>query len=66
MRKEALLVKRRGMKFIIKDYSIGKFTSGFIIRGARLFFKKRSENQETFPGMWDASVGGHVDLGENL
>jgi isopentenyldiphosphate isomerase len=26
--------------------------------------QKRSKNQETFPGMWDASVGGHVDLGE--
>jgi len=26
--------------------------------------QKRSKNQETYPGMWDASVGGHVDLGE--
>jgi len=29
-----------------------------------IVLQKRSENQETFPGMWDASVGGHVDLGE--
>jgi isopentenyl-diphosphate delta-isomerase type 1 len=30
-----------------------------------LFLQKRSSNKDVQPGMWDTSVGGHVDLGED-
>ncbi|MEK9738209.1 MAG: NUDIX domain-containing protein [Euryarchaeota archaeon] len=33
-------------------------------RGAVLL-QKRSMEKDTFPGVWDSSVSGHVDSGEN-
>lgn len=30
-----------------------------------ILFQKRSLNKDTFPGLLDASVGGHVELGSN-
>lgn len=33
-------------------------------RDGGLFLQKRSEAKDIQPGKWDASVGGHVDLGE--
>lgn len=30
-----------------------------------ILFQKRSETKETYPGLLDISVGGHVDLGES-
>lgn len=30
-----------------------------------LFLQKRSKNMANFPGLWDQSVGGHVDAGED-
>ena len=31
-----------------------------------IYLQKRSLKKETFPGKWDTSVGGHVDLGETI
>lgn len=31
-----------------------------------LYLQKRSLLKDTFPGKWDTSVGGHVDLGETI
>lgn len=33
-------------------------------RYSRFFLQHRSESKETFPGRWDAAVGGHVSYGE--
>jgi ADP-ribose pyrophosphatase YjhB (NUDIX family) len=30
-----------------------------------LLFQKRAKNKETWPGLYDASAGGHVDIGED-
>ena len=30
-----------------------------------LFLQKRGLNKDVQPGMWDTSVGGHVDFGED-
>jgi isopentenyldiphosphate isomerase len=32
----------------------------------KLLLQKRSMNKDVAPGMWDTSVGGHVDLGETV
>ena len=31
-----------------------------------IYLQKRSLKKDTFPGKWDTSVGGHVDLGETI
>jgi isopentenyldiphosphate isomerase/intracellular septation protein A len=31
-----------------------------------IYLQKRAKNKDTFPGRWDTSVGGHVDLGETI
>ena len=31
-----------------------------------IYLQKRSMQKDTFPGKWDTSVGGHVDLGETI
>lgn len=31
-----------------------------------IYLQKRAMNKDTFPGKWDTSVGGHVDLGETI
>ncbi len=31
-----------------------------------LLLQKRSRNKDTASGMWDTSVGGHVNIGENI
>lgn len=31
-----------------------------------IYLQKRAKNKDTFPGKWDTSVGGHVDLGETI
>ncbi len=31
-----------------------------------IYLQKRSMAKDTFPGKWDTSVGGHVDLGETI
>jgi isopentenyldiphosphate isomerase len=31
-----------------------------------LLLQKRSRNKDTAPGTWDTSVGGHVDIGEDI
>lgn len=31
-----------------------------------IYLQKRSRLKDTFPGKWDTSVGGHVDLGETI
>lgn len=31
-----------------------------------IYLQKRSMQKDTFPGRWDTSVGGHVDLGETI
>jgi len=31
-----------------------------------IYLQKRSMTKDTFPGKWDTSVGGHVDLGETI
>ena len=31
-----------------------------------IYLQKRSMKKDTFPGKWDTSVGGHVDLGETI
>jgi isopentenyldiphosphate isomerase/intracellular septation protein A len=31
-----------------------------------IYLQKRSGSKDTFPGKWDTSVGGHVDLGETI
>jgi isopentenyl-diphosphate Delta-isomerase len=33
-------------------------------RMGELFLQRRGADKDTFPGWWDTSVGGHVDLGE--
>ena len=33
-------------------------------RSGRLFLQKRSLNKDTAPGLWDTSVGGHMQPGE--
>ena len=30
-----------------------------------ILFQKRAKNKETWPGLYDASAGGHVDVGED-
>jgi len=30
-----------------------------------VLLQKRSLNKDTFPGLWDASVGGHVEMGDS-
>jgi isopentenyldiphosphate isomerase len=30
-----------------------------------LFFQKRAEDKDTFPGLLDASIGGHVEVGDS-
>lgn len=35
-------------------------------RRGELFLQKRSLNKDIQPGMWDTSVGGHVDPGEKI
>jgi len=32
----------------------------------RLFLQKRSEVKDTYPGLWDTAVGGHLSSGEKL
>jgi len=32
----------------------------------KLLLQKRSSNKDVAPGLWDTSVGGHVDLGETI
>jgi isopentenyl-diphosphate delta-isomerase type 1 len=32
----------------------------------RLLLQKRSSSKDTAPGTWDTSVGGHVNIGENI
>jgi len=32
----------------------------------RLLLQKRSASKDTAPGMWDTSVGGHVNIGEDI
>jgi len=31
-----------------------------------IYLQKRAMSKDTFPGKWDTSVGGHVDLGETI
>jgi isopentenyldiphosphate isomerase len=31
-----------------------------------IYLQRRSMTKDTFPGKWDTSVGGHVDLGETI
>lgn len=35
-------------------------------RQGRLYLQKRSMKKDIAPGLWDTSVGGHVDYGESL
>lgn len=35
-------------------------------RAGRLYLQKRPDWKDIQPGKWDTSVGGHVDLGENI
>lgn len=35
-------------------------------RQGRLYLQKRSMKKDIAPGLWDTSVGGHVDYGETL
>lgn len=35
-------------------------------REGRLYLQKRSMKKDIAPGLWDTSVGGHVDVGESL
>lgn len=35
-------------------------------REGRLYLQKRSMKKDIAPGLWDTSVGGHVDYGEDL
>lgn len=35
-------------------------------REGRLYLQKRSMKKDIAPGLWDTSVGGHVDYGESL
>jgi isopentenyl-diphosphate delta-isomerase type 1 len=32
----------------------------------RLYLQRRAAHKDTYPGLWDASVGGHVDYGEEV
>jgi isopentenyl-diphosphate delta-isomerase type 1 len=32
----------------------------------RLYLQRRAAHKDTHPGLWDASVGGHVDYGEEV
>ncbi|MDR0712161.1 MAG: NUDIX domain-containing protein [Prevotellaceae bacterium] len=32
----------------------------------RLYLQKRAARKDTYPGLWDTSVGGHVDYGEEV
>ncbi|MBN1477266.1 NUDIX domain-containing protein [Candidatus Sumerlaeota bacterium] len=33
-------------------------------KSGQIFLQRRGADKDTFPGWWDTSVGGHVDLGE--
>ncbi|MDR2814054.1 MAG: NUDIX domain-containing protein [Prevotellaceae bacterium] len=33
-------------------------------RQGRIYLQKRSAHKDTYPGLWDTSVGGHVEFGE--
>jgi isopentenyldiphosphate isomerase len=35
-------------------------------RKGKLLLQKRSMNKDVAPGMWDTSVGGHVNIGEDI
>ena len=35
-------------------------------KDGRLYLQKRSMKKDIAPGLWDTSVGGHVDMGESL
>lgn len=35
----------------------------YVVPGGGVVFQKRAEDKETFPGLLDATVGGHVDPG---
>ncbi|GLB50075.1 NUDIX hydrolase [Neptunitalea lumnitzerae] len=38
----------------------------FYTRNHEILFQKRSTKKETFPGLWDISVAGHVSAGETI
>lgn len=38
----------------------------FYSSGPSLLLQKRSLNKQTFPGLWDVSVAGHVSAGESI
>jgi isopentenyldiphosphate isomerase len=37
----------------------------FVTRDHKVIFQKRGLHKETFPGLFDATVGGHVEIGES-
>jgi isopentenyl-diphosphate Delta-isomerase len=37
----------------------------FITSGNEILFQHRANNKETFPGILDATVGGHVEIGDS-
>ncbi|MDY8138951.1 NUDIX hydrolase [Aquimarina sp. 2201CG5-10] len=36
----------------------------FYTKDGQLLFQKRVDNKDTFPGLWDVSVAGHIGTGE--
>lgn len=38
----------------------------FYTENGEILIQKRADNKETFPGLWDISVAGHVSAGETL
>ncbi len=37
----------------------------FFTLDGKILFQKRSEDKDTFPGLWDISVAGHIGTGES-
>ncbi len=37
----------------------------FYTKDGKILFQKRANNKDTFPGMWDVSVAGHIGAGES-
>ena len=38
----------------------------WVIRGNEVLLQKRASSKESFPGLYDAAVAGHVDSGESV